>query len=72
MHFLQWFAAAFGGDEVRNGATSEALGALFEVCGCSLLTDKKGVSCLACDDWPKALQNTYDVEQPGVFLRAGN
>ena len=38
MHFLQWFAAAFGGDEVRNGASRESFGALFEAGGGSLLT----------------------------------
>jgi len=39
VHFLQWFAATFGDDEVRNGASRrEALDALFEAGGGSLLT----------------------------------
>jgi len=37
VHILQWFSAAFGGDEVRDGASREALGALFEAGGGSLM-----------------------------------
>jgi len=40
--------------------------------GCLRVLYKMRVSCSACADWPRALQNTCGVEHPGVFLHAGN